>query len=72
MVEKKVVKRKCKKCEGLGIINIKEKSLKDKVIVEGKYCKQCGGTGTFEDYTYLHYYKGKDGKKYCIDGETLK
>jgi len=38
----------------------------------GRGCKQCNFTGKYVEYFYHHTYIGKDGKKYCIDGDTIK
>jgi len=37
-----------------------------------KTCKACKGTGYFSDEIYYHIYKGRDGKLYAIDGDTIK
>jgi hypothetical protein len=37
-----------------------------------KNCPACKGTGQYIEYIYHHIYTGKNGKKYCIDGDTLK
>ena len=39
---------------------------------KGKRCKTCHNTGQWEESVYYHIYTGKDGKKYCIDGDTIK
>ena len=35
-------------------------------------CKVCRGTGIYVENHYYHIYKTKDGKEYCLDGDTLK
>ena len=37
-----------------------------------KNCKSCNGTGFYVESLYYHICKGKNGKKYAIDGDTLK
>jgi hypothetical protein len=39
---------------------------------DGIGCKVCKNTGKWKETNYYHIYKGKDGKKYCIDGDTIK
>jgi len=39
---------------------------------DGAGCKVCKNTGKWKETTYYHIYKGKDGKQYCIDGDTIK
>lgn len=39
---------------------------------KGIQCMKCAGTGRTEESIYYHTYKGKDGKMYCIDGDTAK
>jgi hypothetical protein len=39
---------------------------------KGKGCKVCHFTGMWNEDIYYHIYTGKDGKKYCIDGDTIK
>jgi len=41
-------------------------------VCKGAKCKACHNTGKWEESIYYHYYTGKDGKKYCIDGDTIK
>jgi len=38
----------------------------------GRKCKVCHFTGKWEESLYYHIYKGKDGKMYAIDGDTIK
>ena len=56
---RKKVTSKCYMCNGIGQI-------------KRKRCSTCNGTGFYVETFYHHIYKGKDGKKYCIDGDTLK
>lgn len=37
-----------------------------------KNCPACRDTGKYPETFYYHIYMGKDGKKYCIDGDTVK
>jgi hypothetical protein len=41
-------------------------------VCKGKKCSACHNTGVWKERIYYHIYKGKDGKEYCIDGDTLK
>jgi hypothetical protein len=41
-------------------------------VCDGKKCIACHNTGKWEEKIYYHYYKGKDGKQYCIDGDSIK
>jgi hypothetical protein len=47
------------------------KSIKGKTIPR-KNCKICNGTGIYVENFYYHIIIGKDGKKYCIEGDTIK
>ena len=35
-------------------------------------CPACNNTGYFVDDVIYHFYKDKNGKEYCIDGDTGK
>jgi hypothetical protein len=37
-----------------------------------KTCYACNGTGIFIDEINYHVYTDKNGKQYCIDGDTQK
>ena len=37
-----------------------------------KNCPACGSAGNFTDEIYYHVVKGKNGKLYCFDGDTVK
>lgn len=37
-----------------------------------KGCPSCKGTGKYPETFYYHIYTGKDGKRYCIDGDSIK
>jgi len=39
---------------------------------DGAGCLVCYHSGDWEESIYYHTYVGKDGKKYCIDGDTIK
>ena len=41
-------------------------------VCKGRGCKACHYTGKWEESIYYHIYKGKDGKTYAIDGDTIK
>jgi len=59
---KKVIKYPCYCCK---------KSIKGETVPR-KNCRACDGTGLFKENFYYHIYIGKDGKKYCIDGDSVK
>ena len=67
-VIKKIVKTPCWVCEGKGEIMVSA----SKTGATYEPCKICQGTGKWLDETYYHIYTGKEGKKYCIDGDSLK
>jgi len=41
-------------------------------VCKGEKCEPCHNTGEWQESIYYHTYKGKDGKQYCIDGDTIK
>jgi len=57
---KKIIKSPCYCCNPTG------KSTKK------SGCKICHTTRQYKDYHYYYIYIGQDGKKYCIDGDSLK
>jgi hypothetical protein len=58
---KKVLKYPCYCCR---------QSIRGKTISR-KDCKACKGTGFFNDEIFFHIFE-KNGKKYCIEGDTIK
>jgi hypothetical protein len=38
----------------------------------GKGCKVCDFSGVYKENYYYHVFTGKDGKQYCLDGDSLK
>lgn len=59
---RKVVKTSCYTCN---------KSINGKTV-QRNTCQFCNGTGKYSETHYYHIYKEKDGKQYCIDGDTVK
>lgn len=41
-------------------------------VCKGAKCKACHFTGMWEESIYYMIFKGKDGKTYAIDGDTIK
>ena len=54
-------------------LEVIKKTIKDTCwVCKGKKCKACHNSGSWEESIYYHIYKGKDGKQYCIDGDSIK
>jgi hypothetical protein len=57
----------------MGKIKIFKTILKDECwVCGGKKCPACHNTGYWETSIFYHVFKGKDGKEYCIDGDSIK
>ena len=55
------------------MLQIEKKTIKQTCwACHGKKCKACHNTGMWEESIYYHIYTGKNGQKYCIEGDTIK
>jgi hypothetical protein len=55
------------------MLQIEKKTIKTTCwICHGKKCKACHYTGKWEESIYYHIVTDKNGKQYCIDGDTIK
>jgi DnaJ-class molecular chaperone len=51
--------QECWTCSGVGKVGL-------------VLCKTCEGTKVYKEKQYYHIYTDESGKKYCLDGDSLK